>query len=400
MTTLTTPNRDSVAPPIEPRLITAPFVALMCAHFLQGLGYSSMVLLPMYLDFLGATRGQVGLFMAAASIGGLLSRPLVGWSLDRFGRKPILVIGTAILAGGMALLGLVDHIGALVWVSRILVGVGTGVLFTGYFTMAGDLIPTSRRTEGIALFGVSGLLPLAANALVGRVGIEASELGSLYPVVAMVLATSVVFLIPIPEAPKTAGALPVPIRETLRALRARPLWPVWWATLLFGALVYTFMSFVTVVGSAHGVKDPTVVWAAYAAGAVTVRVFGARLPDRIGTSRMLPWAMSTYILAFVLLATTRSELAFVLVGLLGGVGHGYGFPVLASQTFTRSPHALRGSAMAAFTALWEVAFLTLVPLAGLTADMAGDEGMLLGVAGGAVLALIAWGRLERRFAAA
>ena len=222
---MSTARAPSHPRPAEPPLLTGPFVALMYAPFLQGLGYASMVLLPVYLDFLGATRGQVGLFMAAGSVGGLLSRPGVGWALDRFRREHVLLVGTAILAIGVASIGWIDRLEPLLWVSRFLVGIGSGVRFTGDFTMAGDLIPVSRRTEGIALFGVSGLLPLAANALVGRIGIEPSALAGIYPIVATLLAGLVLFLIPLSEPPRDPSVPPVPLRETLRALGTRKLWP-------------------------------------------------------------------------------------------------------------------------------------------------------------------------------
>ena len=63
----------------------------------------------------------------------------------------------------MVLLLFVRDLGPLIYIDRVLMGIGAGALFTGYFAWAGDIIPEERRTEGIALFGVSGLLPLALN---------------------------------------------------------------------------------------------------------------------------------------------------------------------------------------------------------------------------------------------
>ena len=86
-----------------PPLITRPFLLLLLAHFLQSLGWTSMILLPLYLDALEASRAEIGAIVAAAQIGGLVSRPAVGWALDTMGRKPTLIIGTVIAVIGMAL---------------------------------------------------------------------------------------------------------------------------------------------------------------------------------------------------------------------------------------------------------------------------------------------------------
>lgn len=145
----------------RPPLVTKSFLLLVLGHFLQGLGWSSMLLLPLYLDHLHASRAEVGAIMAMASVGGLTARPLVAWALDRVGRRPTLLAGTALMSLGMVLLALATDVGPLVYGVRLLFGLGQGAVFTGYFTVAADLVPEARRTEGLALFGLSGLVPLA-----------------------------------------------------------------------------------------------------------------------------------------------------------------------------------------------------------------------------------------------
>ena len=141
-------------------------------------------LLPVYLGELNATNADIGTIMATASVGGLLLRPVVGWSLDQVGRKPTLIAGTLFLSAGMASVGLVDGIDSTIYVARVLIGIGAGALFTGYFVFVTDFIPQSRRTEGIALFGISGLLPVGLNSIVERLstdlGVGPNELRYLF----------------------------------------------------------------------------------------------------------------------------------------------------------------------------------------------------------------------------
>ncbi|MBW1881724.1 MAG: MFS transporter [Deltaproteobacteria bacterium] len=378
----------------RPPLLTASFLLLVSAHFLEALGYASMILLPLYLDWLGASRTEVGLIMGIAAVGGLLSRPMVGWSLDRFGRKPTLGVGTLILAGGMGLLGLVTTIGPLVYLARILIGVGIGVLFTGYFTLASDVVPEVRRTEGLALFGISGLVPLVVNPLAGRMGIAPPELRWFFLILAGVVLSSLVFLAPVREPPNHADRPPT-ASETWEALRRRSLLPVWLASVVFAGLVAVYMAFATVTAEARGVADPTVLWGTYAVGAIGIRLLGAQLPDRVGPSRIVAPAILAYIAGVLLTAWSHEGTGFAIAGFLAGIGHGFTFPVLASQVATRSPTALRGSAMAAFTALWDFAALVFVPMFGWFADLTNDGTMLSVAAATALVGLVGWVGLER-----
>src|SRR4030095_7679636 len=118
----------------EEPLITKNFALLVLAHLLQARGYASMLLLPLYLQHLGASRTEIGAIMATAAISGLLTRPLVAWALDTLGRKPTLVAGTLTLVAGMLLILAVDRIGPMIYLARIVIGAGVGVLFAAYFT--------------------------------------------------------------------------------------------------------------------------------------------------------------------------------------------------------------------------------------------------------------------------
>ncbi len=375
------------------RLVTVPFLALVFAHFTQALGYSSMLLLPLYVESLGGTRAEIGWIMSATAISGVLCRPAVGWALDSVGRRPTLWVGTALLSAGMMLFGLVDRVGPLVYVSRLVLGVGMGALFTGYFTLAADLVPESRRTEGLALFGISGLAPLALNPVWQRAGVEPEDLRWLYPAFGALILLSSAALRWVPEPDRSAHreADPVPV---WRALTHPRLLPVWLSTVVFAGLVAIYFAYATVTAAARGVPDSAAIWFTYAAGAVTVRAFGARLPDRIGPTNLVAPALASYAAAYLVAAGAWTTQAFLLAGLLAGVGHGYCFPVITSQVVTRAPARLRGTALAAFTALWEVAGLALTPVFGYVADHWDDATMFALATLFGLLGLAAWALWE------
>jgi MFS family permease len=367
----------------------------MGAHFLQACGYSSMMLFPVFLTWLGADRAQVGAAMAIAAVGGLAARPGVAWCLDRVGRKPTLIAGTVLLAGSVGLIGTIDAFGPWVYVIRVLIGVGTATLFTGYFTLAADLVPKGRRTEGLALFGISGLVPLAVNPFADQIGIHGGELRFFFVGIGALIGLSLLFLVPVQAPASISETERSSLRDVLNALRKRELWPVWLATLLFSGLASLFMVFATVTAASRGVEQPANLWLTYALGAVSVRALGARLPERLGPSRVLGPALSSYVIGVIIVAVNHAPGGFLVAGALCGVGHGYCFPILASQTVTRTPETLRGTAMSLFTALWDLSKLALVPVFGVIAREYGDQTMFLMAAALAVVGVGIWAILER-----
>lgn len=376
------------------RLIDRPFLLLVGAHLLQALGFASMLLLPLYLDFLGASRAEIGAAMATASIGGLAGRPLVGWGLDVVGRKPVLVAGTLVLVAGMALVATVTSMGPGVYIMRLLVGLGAGTLFAAYFTLASDRIPASRRTEGLALFGISGLVPLLVNPFADQIGIEPSELRWFLPAVGGVVLCSLLFLPGVPDPPSSRTPGAVSARSVVAALGRRQLMPVWLATVVLAGLVSVFMAFATVAAEARGIERPSTLWLTYALGAVSVRLVGAKLPDRIGPIKVGAASLGTYSLGFWFASSASTGGEFAAAALCAGIGHGYAFPVLAGQVVTRSPAALRGMSMAAFTGLWELARLVLAPGFGLLADRTSDGTMLRTASLFGLAGIVAWLGLE------
>jgi MFS family permease len=117
-----------------------------------------------------------------------------------------------------------------VYLVRILFGIGTGAIFAGYFTFASDLIPPERRTEGLALFGISGLIPLLLNPIAGIAGVETTQLRGLFAGLGLLVLASLAPLLGVPEEPRKSDAPRMTASAALDAIRRRALFSVWIAT--------------------------------------------------------------------------------------------------------------------------------------------------------------------------
>lgn len=386
---------------LEP-LWTRAFCLLTGSHLLGALGYASMLLLPLYLTFLGGSRAEVGMIMSSAHLAGLATRPIVGWSLDRFGRRSSLIFGAVVTALSLAGVYFIHRIGYHAYAIRILFGIGEGFIFTGYFAFAADLIPSSRRTEGLALFGVAGLLPLLVNPIADFTGFQGGDLRLFLSSVSILILFSAIMIILIPrsveqenkgdqESDETETGHRVFEHDvsqsnvkvensasgTLIYLLAPRMRPLWWSTLAFAGAVALLMTFGSVVSSARGMSYPTAVWFTYVGGAVMARLFGAKLPEKLGPSRLVSPSLALYGFALLIYAQSVEVWGMLLAGALAGVAHGYCFPVLTSLIVSAVDERYRGRALAMFTGLWGGAAVIFAPLGGWIADYWSDDKMLL-----------------------
>lgn len=372
---------------------------------MAALSLIASVLLPIRLDWLGATRTEIGVALALVALGGLLSRPAVGWALDAVGRKAVINVGIFCSVVGITVLGFVEAIGPLLYATQVFWGIGVGAFFTGIFTFAADHIPESRRTQGMAIFGVFGLIPLGLYGIVETLDINAESLHRVFWVVAALVATSFVFLSTVPELPRLATnatrtdepeALGARLTQVRRGLLTPSLMPVWLADILFGMMFAVFLAFAAVTATREGMESPGHIWLAYAALALGVRTIGSGLMYRVGAERIVVPALGLYVIAMGLMAFAHTSWMFVLAGAFAGAAHGYCFPILASLVVTRSNDAVRGIGFAFYTGLWDFCLFAMRPLCGWVADQWGDRAMYSGVAIAVGIGMVALVWLERR----
>ena len=124
-------------------------------------------LLPLYLsEHFGATKDVIGLVLSGYTITALLCRPFSGYIVDSFSRKTVLMVcfGTFAIffAGYLAASTLL-----LFTIVRTLHGGPFGALTVSNSTVAIDVLPSSRRTEGIGYYGMSNNLAMAIAPTVG-----------------------------------------------------------------------------------------------------------------------------------------------------------------------------------------------------------------------------------------
>ncbi|MGI6221566.1 MAG: MFS transporter [Coriobacteriales bacterium] len=111
-------------------LRSRPIVITMIASFFIGCVVIAMMMVPEYAEFvMGDTVGSGGYYMLAVGITSMVGPPLGGKLIDRFGPRPVLLFGLAVMVAGYSFLALraslAPSVGSLVF-GLAVVGFGMG----------------------------------------------------------------------------------------------------------------------------------------------------------------------------------------------------------------------------------------------------------------------------------
>ena len=147
---------------MKEKLWNRNYIAVCMANFLLFFAfYLLLPMLPLYLrDTFSADRQLIGIILSGYTITALLIRPFGGFIVDSFPRKKVLLIcyflffvffAGYIVAGTVLLFAII----------RSLHGFAFGAVTVANSTMAIDVLPSSRRNEGIGYYGVSNNLAMA-----------------------------------------------------------------------------------------------------------------------------------------------------------------------------------------------------------------------------------------------
>lgn len=372
-------------------LLTRTFALAFAAQALYSLSYNLYLHLPGFLKELGAGELEIGVLFGVTAGTAILARPAIGRIMDRRGRRPIILAGGLLAAISCALYLTVVDLGPWVYLVRVLQGLAEAMLFASMFAFAADILPASRRIEGIGLFGIAGMVPIAVGGLLGDAILAGGDFRALFVVSALLAAAGIVASLPLAE--PSAGSSDPP-RGFGAALGQRDLLPLWFIGLVFALAIAAPFAFLKTFVLATGEGSVGAFFSLYAGAAVSVRLAFGRLPERVGPKRVLFPAFGLLAAGLALLAAggTAPVLA---AGVLCGVGHGYGFPILLGLVVARARGSERGAALSIFTALFDGGLLIGGPLLGALIRSSGYRAMFgaaAAIAAGGAAAFALWDR--------
>lgn len=153
---------------VKPQLWTKNFLNSTVVNFLIYLVYYLLtVIIASYtMDCYNATPSQAGLAAGIFILSGLLARILSGMTIERIGRKRLLMIGISVFSVATVLYTVATTL-VYLYIVRIIHGIGWGMAVTATATIVAYMIPGERKGEGISYYSMSVTLASAIGPLIG-----------------------------------------------------------------------------------------------------------------------------------------------------------------------------------------------------------------------------------------
>ncbi|MEX0699441.1 MAG: MFS transporter [Acidimicrobiia bacterium] len=357
---------------VRQSLFTRWFAIVFAAALATELSNSLLVHFPGFLLDLGADEARIGIIVALAGVASIGARPWMGRVMDRRSRRLIIRWGTLLTATGTFAYAFVDEIGALVIVARLVQGLGQAMTATAFWTYISDRFPTEKRTQGIALFGISGLLPLAVGPGLGDLLLGAAGYRGLFFIASGLALLALLLTLFLERTGVHSGATATGFWALLRSGHMTPIWLGTFALSLGFTAAFVFVkTYVTTSGL--GSVGPF--FLAYGSTAILWRLVFSWVPDRVGPARMITPALLLYALGMTILGVGGSQTILALAGLVTGLGHGIGYPVMLTLSTIRTNRVDRGAATAIFTAIFDLGLIGMAPVLGLTISWFGYRAM-------------------------
>lgn len=344
------------------RLWNRNFLKVCFANFMSNFSFMVLApLLPLYLsDTFGTDKHTIGVVLAGYSVVALLTRPFSGYITDSFPRKRVLVFSYSLFALFFALyLGvqaLPVTIGLLAFaLIRTLHGGPMGLATTATSTAAIDVLPSSRRTEGIGYFGISNNL---GTAIAPFAGLYAYDLTQSYTALfALALAAGLLGL----WAVSTVRIPPHEIipSNTPLSLDRFFLLAAWRQSLMLCCFSFSYgviSTYLAIYGKEvlHMTTGTGGFFLLLSLGLMTSRVIGGRSLRQGRIIQNASAGMCISLVGFFLFAACHNMWGYYGCALLVGLGNGHMFPATQNMFINLATHSQRGTASSSLLTSWDL----------------------------------------------
>ncbi len=347
---------------MKDRLVTPSYCFILAANFLLYFGfYLLMPVLPFYLtEYFHTSNATVGVILSCYTVAALTIRPFSGYLLDTFARKPLYLfaffIFTAIFAGYL-LAGTLT----LFTILRVVHGLAFGTVTVSGNTVVIDIMPSSRRGEGLGYYGLSNNIAMSVGPMVG---LFLHDFYSFQVIFTWALISCSLGLI-MATLVKTPVKQPIK-REPIsldRFILLKGL-PAGLDLLLLSIPYGMTTTYVAMYARQIGVTQGSgVFFTLMAVGMAISRIFSGRQVDKGRITQVISYGMYLVCLCFFTLTACRSLMhwdahlsiyIFFSVALFLGVGFGTMFPAFNTLFVNLAPNNQRGTATSTYLTSWDV----------------------------------------------
>lgn len=341
---------------VQEKLWNSNYLKIWTLNFLVHFSFTLIVpLLPLYLsETYGASKDTIGIVLAGYTLVALAVRPFSGFLVDSFPRKTVLLVCCFLffaIFGGYLAAGSITVFA----IFRTLHGGPFGATTVAASTVAIDVLPSSRRTEGIGYYGLSNNLATVIGPMLAIYLLEASG-GSYRMLFMLSMAVSLCGIL-------LASSIKLPRRDFVPDKKVISLDRFFLikgireaATMLCFAFSYGVVStYVAIYGKQElGITSGTgVFFTLLATGLMLSRLTGARALRENRVSRNASMGMLVSIVGYTLFAAVHSPIGCYIAALVIGLGNGHMYPAFQNMFINLAENNQRGTANSSILTAWD-----------------------------------------------
>ena len=349
-------EQEKIAEEKREKLWNINYWKVMIGNFMLFFSFYLLTpLLPIYLDAeFAADKDMIGIVLSGYVIAALIVRPFSGFIVDTFNRKKVLI-----LCFFFFFILFTGYIGAgtllMFAIVRTMHGLPFGAVTVANSTAAIDVLPSSRRAEGIGFYGLSNNLAMAIAPSIGIWIYSASDNFTLLFWIA--LFTALIGFI-------SVSTVKMKKRELIAEKRPISLdrffltrgWLLAINIICFGLCWGIMSNYVAIYGSEMlGITDGTgLFFMILSAGLFAARIFGTKAlaKGRITQSAALGVILS--LAGYVLFAAVEKNWAYYVSAAFIGVGNGNLYPAFLNMFIKLARKDQRGTANSSILTSWDI----------------------------------------------
>ena len=348
---------------MKDKLVTSSYCFILAASFLLYFGFWLLIpVLPFYLsEVFSAGNSTIGIILSCYTVAALCIRPFSGYFLDSFARKPLYLMAYFIfmtMFAGYIIAGSLT----LFIMFRIIQGVSFGMVTVGGNTVVIDIMPSSRRGEGLGYYGLSDNIAMAVGPMSG---LFLHDAGMSFTTIFCCSLGSCMAGFVCASLVKTPYKPPVR-REPIsldRFILLKGI-PAGISLLLLSIPYGMTTNYVAMYAKQIGINATTGFFFTFMAiGMAISRIFSGKIVDRGKITQVISAGLYLVVFSFFLLSACVyliswnnmvCTIVFFSVALLLGVGFGIMFPAYNTLFVNLAPNSQRGTATSTYLTSWDV----------------------------------------------
>ena len=348
---------------MKERLVTPSYILIIAANFLQFFGFWLLIpVLPFYLqEVFGADKTSIGAILSCYTIAALCMRPFSGYLLDTFARKPLYLLAYfffTTMFGGYMLAGTLT----LFILFRIIHGFSFGMVTVSGNTIVIDIMPSSRRGEGLGYYGLANNTAMSIGPMTGLF-LHDAAVGYTFifscSLAACIIGFLCAYLVKTPYKPPIKRE-PISLDRFI-LLKGIPAG----ISLLLLSMPYGMTTnYVAMYAKQIGITSSTgFFFTLMAIGMAVSRLFSGKLVDKGKITQVIKAGLHLVCFCFFGLSAcgwtihwnpSGTTVFFYTISLLLGIGFGPLFPAYNTLFVNLAPNSQRGTATSTYLTSWDV----------------------------------------------